>query len=149
LFSTASPGRGGERVEDLVLVVAPRVAGALGERAHVRQQIGIVRQLGADGEIDQLQPAVPEEGEQALDGRHHRPLDAIEAVGAERLLATGLEPPSQAVVARAAGVLHVDDHQRDRVGIEREAGVELVRVVSRGGHLRVSSRRAPSSHRPR
>jgi hypothetical protein len=38
------------------------------------------------------------------------------------------------MVARAAGVLHVDDDQRDRPGIEREAGVELMRVVSRGCH---------------
>jgi hypothetical protein len=90
----------------------------------------VIGQFRADGEIDQLQPVLAKVGEQALDGRHHRLLDPIEAVGAERFLAAGLEPPPQAVVARAAGVLHVHDDQRDRAGIEPEAGVELMRVVA-------------------
>src|SRR6185369_2832457 len=70
---------GGERVEDLVLAPPARVAHRLRHRAHVGRQVAEVRQLGADGEVHDAQPARAEGGEQALDGRHHHRLDAVEA----------------------------------------------------------------------
>ena len=59
----------------LVLAAAIGIADERGHVVHVGQEVGVVGQLRADGEVHDPQPVGPEGGEQALDGRHQHRLD--------------------------------------------------------------------------
>ncbi len=116
-----------------MLAPPPRIADRFRHRAHVGRQVAEVRQLRADGEVHDPQPVGPEGGEQALDGRHHHGLDAVEAGGPLLRPPLVLQQAAQALVPRRARVLHVHHHERDPRRLEAEPRIELPCVVRHAG----------------
>src|SRR5262249_31165845 len=120
---------------------------------HVGQEIAIVGQLGADRQIDDPESLSAEEVEQPLHRGHDHAFDAIESVRTERLLALVLQRAAESLQARCARVLEVDDDQREALGVEGEAWIELERVIrnhsaQQPGRLRTAESMRRVSSRP-